>query len=858
MPTVKNLQIKKQTGSDNLYYATWEFDGGYQNVSSGGGSGGVSPGDLVSVRAGATWYNGVGIDDFVFNERWYVLEVCGDRAVIDENESHTNSICSPINVADLIGGTASSSGGSTQTGSADDSTLDHYNVSWFYDSGDGVWFEGSIDQSAKHWDPQSTYSPPNNAIGILVSVYPVAQNHKVNDEDVPYWYGDAVGVNYYFSNREAGKTPSTPTVEAKDYTLTASIENITDRLALKIGFEVYDTEGLFRSGVVNVKACRATFSCTVNAGGSYRVRARSINLAGSTELASDWSEFSSAVKIVPSAPEKITSIKATSDTSVRLEWTGVPSADEYEIEYAEKSEYLGNSNASKSQGSIKSTSYELTGLTTGKQYFFRVRAKNDKGESGYTMPVSISIGKAPAAPTTWSSTTRATTGNPITLFWVHNAKDNSSETYAELVIWIDGVKETHTIQNTRTGDDKDRTSSYVFTVKSAEGAKIQWQCRTAGVTKSYGEWSAMRVIDVYSPPTLALAVTNKSGASIETVSSLPVYVTGKTGPKTQSPIGYHVSVTAETSYTTRDARGEVKMVSAGDAVYETFVDTADTLNVELSAANVTLVGGQRYKVEAIASMNSGLTAKSSREITVQWDAITLEPNAEIAVDLKTACAYVRPYCYSTATKAVTTDVLLAVYRRNFDGTFTEVAKDLDGARNVYVTDPHPALDYARYRIVATSKSTGEVAYRDCPGIPVGYDATIFQWDERWSDLSSDGAGRLATQPVSGSKLELSGNVDITSQGSTDVTLVKYVGRENPVSYHGTQIGETASFKCEIRADDVDTLYQVRRLKRYQGDVYFREPSGVGYWASVQVSYTQTHAEVTIPVTINITRVEGGL
>ena len=43
-----------------------------------------------------------------------------------------------------------------------------------------------------------------------------------------------------------------------------------------------------------------------------------------------------------------------------------------------------------------------------------------------------------------------------------------------------------------------------------------------------------------------------------------------------------------------------------------------------------------------------------------------------------------------------------------------------------------------------------------------------------------------------------------------------------------------------------------------GDVYVREPSGSGYWANVSVSFSQTHCETVIPVTLNITRVEGGI
>ena len=88
-------------------------------------------------------------------------------------------------------------------------------------------------------------------------------------------------------------------------------------------------------------------------------------------------------------------------------------------------------------------------------------------------------------------------------------------------------------------------------------------------------------------------------------------------------------------------------------------------------------------------------------------------------------------------------------------------------------------------------------------------------------------------------------------------MVEYIGRSHPVSYYGTQIGETATWKVDIDKEDEETLYALRRLATWMGDVYVREPSGSGYWANVVVSFSQTHNEVVIPVSLDITRVEGG-
>lgn len=172
--TVKNLTIAKQTGS-NSYYASWSFDGGTIAPSTS-----VKVGDLVSIKAGATYYNGVAIPSWVMADRWYIIQVNGDRAVLGKNASGNHNIMSPINVNNLIGGSSSSSS------TVSSSTLDHYEVKWNYDSGDGIWFDGGSSQTTETHD---TYNAPDNAKVIMVSVTPVAKTQKVNNTDMPYWEG---------------------------------------------------------------------------------------------------------------------------------------------------------------------------------------------------------------------------------------------------------------------------------------------------------------------------------------------------------------------------------------------------------------------------------------------------------------------------------------------------------------------------------------------------------------------------------------------------------------------------------------------------------------------------------------------
>lgn len=207
------------------------------------------------------------------------------------------------------------------------------------------------------------------------------------------------------------------------------------------------------------------------------------------------------------------------------------------------------------------------------------------------------------------------------------------------------------------------------------------------------------------------------------------------------------------------------------------------------------------------------------------------------------------------------NVTLGVYRREFDGNFTEIGSGLDNADNTVVIDPHPSLDYARYRITARTNATGAISYYDVPAHPIGGKSVIIQWDEDWSTFEGqveDALTEKLDSPWTGSLLMLPYNIDVTDTTSPEVTHVNYAGRKHPVSYHGTHLGETATWNVTVPKEDTETLYQLRRLKVWMGNVYVREPSGTGYWATITVSDPRKHNDVLVQVTLNITRVEGGI
>ena len=796
---------------------------------------------------------------------------------------------------------------------------DKFDIRWFYGTANNIKFTGSTTSvdSIDNSRPQSTYTPPENATYISFQVKPIATTHKVNDVDTPHWTAQWSTEKFYYMKDLPPDTPSgTPTVTLEDYTLKIEISGVSSGVD-EVEFEIVQNDSkIYKVGKSKPSTSVAKYSCNVSPGYDYKVRCRPVK----NKIYGEWTGYSDNVHTKPNKPTEITELRAVSETVVSLTWSKVTTAETYDIEYATVLDYLGASNASTTINNVAEPRYTITGLTSGEKYFFRVRAVNDQGQSDWTEASSIVLGGVPAAPTTWSSTSTAVVGEEMKLYWMHNSKDGSKETKAELKYTANnGTPVIKEVLKTNVSDD---VSYYYLSTRSfTEGASIKWLVRTAGVTGEYGPWSATRMISIYAPPSLSLILSNDQAASsaIKEVTKYPFYVTANAGPDSQKPIGFHISVISKDSYETVDEYGNVKMIAEGQEIFSKFYDiNTQTLSVKMTPGDIDLENNCRYELTCVVTMDTGLTEEEKVTFRVSLDETEYYPTAEVMFDEKTLSAYIRPYCTerpyifykvaynsadntykrtstvidplegSSVNNALTDmddlvfigvdststsiyfavvqsdrenlveNVTLSVYRHEYDGRFTTIATDISNTDSIYVTDPHPPLDSAKYRIVSTDTTTGNISYADLPGYTVGVKSVVIQWDETWSNLQVMGDDPIDQVTWAGSVLKLPYNIDVSDSNTMDVSLVEYIGRSHPVSYYGTQLGTSSTWNVDIPKTDKTTLYGLRRLAIYAGDVYVREPSGSGYWANISVSFSQKHREMTIPVTLEIKRVEGGM
>ena len=755
----------------------------------------------------------------------------------------------------------------------------NYEVKWEYDTGAGGWRIGTQGTTT---DKQSGYSAPENAKKVRVSITPKSDNWSD---------GQTASREYDFSNNPPELPPS-PSFEIDEMdVMTIELTNIQDTInADTIEFAIYQDDTFkYRTGTatINQEARYCKFTTTVDPGHKYKVRCRGVR----GTIYGGWTDYTDNELSTPVAPSDITTLRSQKISeqqavqyAVFVEWPDVPSAKNYLVEWATNIEYFDNGEAS-SQTTEEGAGPRLlvTGIELGHEYFFRVASLNEKGKSKTYTPIkSVKLGTRPAAPTTYSNVNSCILGEDLKLYWIHNSTDGSIETTARIHFTI--IDSAHpelqpteiikVIPNNRPEEEKTKTSVYIINTDNPEWATvgagyiIKWKVQTAGVISEYSEWSVEREVNVYAPPVLSLDVLDNHSNSIEEINNFPFYISILSEPLAQTPISYYIEVVALQAYQTVDEVGKVKMVSIGDKVYQKYYDPQDNpwrFLLEMTPGNIDLENNIQYAINATVSLNSGLSASSTKTISVYFDEVFYDVFAEVIINKDTYEASIHPYCnqYNEVEGEIVASLVknctLAVYRKEYDGTFTLIESGITNEENLFVTDPHPSLDYARYRVVATMNDTGAISYADIPPVEYKEPAIIIQWAEEWSSFNSDNEGSGVVEPAwSGSLLKLPYNIAISENNNMDVSLVNYVGRKRPVSYYGTHLGETATWNVEIPKDNKETLYAIRRLSIWTGDVYVREPSGTGYWANVSVSYSIKYSDLVIPVTISITRVEGGI
>ena len=422
--------------------------------------------------------------------------------------------------------------------------------------------------------------------------------------------------------------------------------------------------------------------------------------------------------------------------------------------------------------------------------------------------------------------------------------------------------------------------------------KLKWSVRTRGIysggaNAGASDWSVERILMYYSKPDLDLSIHKVDGSTItdgiiDVVDTYPFFV--KMDINKNKVISTHVSVISNEQnevYVDTDEVGNRMVVNPGDQLfsrsYKFYPDYNGVSGILFTPGDVNLSNNKYYSIYVTICEDSGLTTTTSVVFKLEegetgnWipSATVIINDDELSATIG-VCAIRRGPAMTEdgefdtdengnimPAEEVCDDILLDLYRLNFDGTYTKI-NESSSTGLTYYTDPHPTLNAARYRVVGTSMTNGISTYADIPEVPINNPSLVIQWNDNHVSYEIDSSTNEISIESSNKILRLPFNLDVSESNTLDVEHNSYIGREHPVSYYGTQVGQKMSCSVDIDATDYETLSLLRQLAILKSDVYVREPSGIGYWASVVVTMSQTHCNVVIPVSLEITRVDGGV
>ena len=570
-----------------------------------------------------------------------------------------------------------------------------------------VRFDYKVSKKTDTWYPDKTiteindasigtradlWTPPEDAVAIRVRVKPIAKTYKSSKSKSSPWF---TAEYTYKEELDYDTYPSTPSISS------FTINNLTFNAiaSFNVGDFESDEGGAIRYQILkdnksfvmfedkNYKTFNFdtvpesgvhTFSDTLSEIGSYQIRAAVANYVEPGNAAegykwSDYSSWSSSVDTRPQAPV-LKSVEAIGVSQVQIKWSSVPNITQYKIEYVYDNTRNFDSDQLQSTTVDNMTSYILSGIESGHIIWFRMRSVNSSDESSPSNVIDITLALKPSAPSTWSSTTKASltsdisTTDPVYLYWVHNSTDGSVQQYAKIRFNILDTTYYLTKENTEKdeyGESVDRTSTLslwdlvvykdesntieagtIYSIFKASGAEsIKWKVSTKGSHNSYSDWSIERTIEAYEKPNLELRVTDNEGNPLvgDILKSFPLHITGTVTPASQTPISFYMSIIAGSSYSTNDQYGDNMDVTEGTEIFSKYLDT-DTLDYILTPSDVDFVSGVRYILKVVVFTSAGLNAEASYEFSPKWVETSEIPDAIIDVNDIYRFADITPYC----------------------------------------------------------------------------------------------------------------------------------------------------------------------------------------------------------------------
>lgn len=570
--------------------------------------------------------------------------------------------------------------------------------------------------------------------------------------------------------------------------------------------------------------------------------------AGNMVSATTWKNGT-----VPKAPENVTVTPADIDGTVTVSWSWTWSnATGAVIAWADHSDAWESTDQPKTYevSSLNASRINVSGLETGKSWYFRIRLTSGSGENETDGPwsdiITVDLTSAPATPTLVLSDEVITAGDTFTASWGYVTTDGTAQGYAEICECAVGDTVTYgtVIAHTATAQSIDIAVDDL----GWDYGTHYLACRVCSASGRQSDGWSVPVPVIYAKPisigvTLSLSdvtLTDSDGneRTVSSLTTLPMTATvtgagegGETILVIERAEDYHMERPDESEADGYEGETIARKSQTGEAEMSI---TADDLTGRLD-------DGAAYNIVATVKDTYGQTETVTQRFEVHWLHQAVIPSATVSVDSDNMTATITP---AKPDGALDTDVC-DIYRLSADAPELIVQGGIFGTAYV---DPYPALgENGGHRVVLRTANGDYITADNLPA---------------WVDLGEDDGDIIGTYSVvidfGGERVSLPYNIKLDNSWDKDFQQTKYLGGSitgdwNPGVERKLSVS-TDYFVLSGVEDDV-TADLMRRLAEYTGLCHVRTPDGSSFTADVEVSEAREADSIYSAYSLTVERVD---
>lgn len=493
--------------------------------------------------------------------------------------------------------------------------------------------------------------------------------------------------------------------------------------------------------------------------------------------------------------------------------------------------------------------WNVSGLETGKRWYFRVRLVKGSGESGvygaWSAIAVIDLSSAPAIPSLSLSQGVISKGGSVSAFWSYVSTDGTSQAYAEICeasLTGEGVQYGEVIASAETAQHVTLYSD-----------KLGWDTGETHYLCVRVVSGSGRVSDAWSDP-VPIVIADKLTASIESTSLIQQEITVEDHTRTvlaltAMPLTVKVSGAGTGGMTTLviERAEDYHMDRPDETDFAGFAGETIALFSQTGESQITinredLIGalddGASYRM--IASVSDSLGQSDAEELIfeVHWAHQAVMPEGKAIISDRVAM--ITPIIPEGFAEGDTCDI----YRLSADRPELIISGGKFGTTYV---DPYPAIgEFGGHRIV----------YWTVDGDYITADNEI-----AWLDLTADDGDLLDLNfsliDFEGEQIEFIYDVTHSNAWDKDFKETRYLGGSVTGDWNKA-VGRTASLKgSTVTIKDQETMKKFRRLATYPGICHIRTVDGSSFACDIQVSEDRSYDKDMIRAEYNlsVTRVD---